>query len=346
MGERWWPPALRFAPYAETADTPNVVVDGSANPSTVLTLSHWPHAPCPDDLRRDLSAESALDYLDSRSRHGSAKVVTNNHFDQDGLMSAYALVDPEAALARAALVTEVARAGDFAITTSRDAARLSMAIAACAVPDRSPLDAEVYDGPYDDICARLYSELLPRVTGWLDDPDSCRDLWADEDAQMEADTALMSSGQVEVVEVPDLDLTVVTLPASTHSTGGHRFGGMWSDLVHPMALHAAIQGFAVLLVCGDRVELRYRYESWVQYQTRAVRPRADLSGLADELTALEAGPAHWLFDGPGALTPALRVTGDGVTSLDPAVVRARVERAMRTLPPAWDPYAPASPAIG
>ena len=84
-------------------------------------------------------------------------------------------------------MTEVARAGDFAVTTSRDAARLSMAIAACADPDRSPLDAAIYDGSYDDICARLYAALLPRVTGWLDDPATCRDLWADEDAQLDAD---------------------------------------------------------------------------------------------------------------------------------------------------------------
>jgi hypothetical protein len=346
MAARWWPPALRFAPYGELGDTPNVVVDGSAKASTVLTLSHWPHAPCPDGLRRDLSAESALAYLDAPSLHDAAEVVTNNHFDQDGLMSAYALTEPEAARDRADLVTEVARAGDFAVTTSRDAARISMAIAACASADRSPLDADLYDGTYDDICARLYVALLPRLTEWIDDPDSCHDLWAAEDAQLETDMALMASAQVGIEEVPELDLTVVTLPATSGSTGGHRFGGMWSDLVHPMALHAAIDGFAVLLVRGDRIELRYRYESWVQYQTRAVRPRVDLSAVADELTALESGPAQWLFDGPGALTPALRVTGDGATSLDLAVVRARIEQALRTRPPAWDPYEVGSSTTG
>ena len=48
MATTWWPPALRFAAYEETLDVPNVVVDGRANEATVLTLSHWPHAPCPD----------------------------------------------------------------------------------------------------------------------------------------------------------------------------------------------------------------------------------------------------------------------------------------------------------
>jgi hypothetical protein len=33
---------LRFEPYESTTGIPNVVVDGSPNASTVLTLTHWP----------------------------------------------------------------------------------------------------------------------------------------------------------------------------------------------------------------------------------------------------------------------------------------------------------------
>ena len=339
MGARWWPPALRFEPYPATEAIPNVVVDGSANAGTVLVLSHWPHAPCPAELVRDLSAGSAMAYLDHRSLHGPAEVVTNNHFDQDGLMSVYALVDPEAALARADLVTEVARAGDFAVTTSRAAARVSMAIAACADAERSPLGSDLFGDDHGATTGALYTEVLPRVTGWLDDLDTCHELWADEDAQLTADEALMSSGAVRIEEVGDLDLTVVTLPDTASSAGGHRFGGMWESTVHPMALYGAVGGFAVLLVQGARVELRYRYESWVQFRSRPVRPRVDLAPLAEELTALEPGPARWSFDGVGALTPTLHVDGEGTTDLDPAVVERRVEHALRQGSPAWDPYA-------
>ncbi len=338
MATAWWPPALRFAPYLETLDIPNVVVDGRANPSTVLTLSHWPQAPCPPELRRDLSAESALAYLSVPSRHGGAEVVTNNHFDQDGLMSTYALVDPVGATPRAERVVEVARAGDFAVTSSVSAARVSMAIAACADPERSPLDPSVFAGSYDDTCGRLYLDLLPRVPGWLDDPDTCRPLWADEDAQMEADRARLASGRVRIVEVPDLDLSVVTLPDDTTSTGGHRFGGMWSDLIHPLALHEVVQGFAVLLVQGDTVELRYRYESWVQYQSRTVRPRVDLAPLAEQLTADESGGGRWVFDGAAALTPALHLVDASGTTLATADLRRRIEAALCSQPPAFDPY--------
>ncbi len=338
MATSWWPPALRFAPYEETAHVPNVVVDGRANPATVLTLSHWPQAPCPPDLRRDLSAQSALAYLEATSRHGDAELVTNNHFDQDGLMSVYALVDPVGATRRADILVEVARAGDFALTPSAEAARVSMAIAACADPERSPLDASTFTGSYDDSCARLYAELLPQMSQWLDDPGACRALWVDEDAQLRADRAWLESGRVTIEEVPELDLTVVTLPAGTRSTGGHRFGGMWSELIHPLALHAVIDGLAVLLIQGQTVELRYRYESWVQFQSRAVRPRVDLTTVAEELSQREPGAGRWVFDGVAALTPALHLVDAPGTALDPGQIRQLVTDAMRTQPPAFDPY--------
>jgi hypothetical protein len=337
MASRWWPPALRFAPYDQTVDQPNVVVDGSANESTVLTLSHWPHAPCPADLVRDLSAGSAMAYLDHAALHGPAELVTNNHFDQDGLVSAFALCDPEAASERAAMVSDVASAGDFAVCESRDAARVSMAISAYADAERSPL-GEAARGDYATVCGQLYLELLPRIAEWMDRPAQTRDLWADEDAQLAADLALFRSGAVSIDEVPDLDLSVVTLSPSTRSSGGHRFGAMWSDRIHPIPLHGAVDGFTVLVRQGGWCELRYRYESWVQYVTRRPRPRVDLSPLADELTSLEPGDRRWTFDGVSALTPALHLDDHGDSDLDPDDVRARIEHALRTTVPAWNPY--------
>jgi hypothetical protein len=47
-------------------------------------------------------------------------VVSNNHFDQDGLVSAFTLVDRDAALARRGPLIDLARAGDFGTFDSRD----------------------------------------------------------------------------------------------------------------------------------------------------------------------------------------------------------------------------------
>lgn len=92
---------LRYEPYEESVDAANVVVDGSPNAGTVLTISHWPGIPAPPRCEGDTSAQMAFRYLDrGADLHGRATVVTNNHFDQDGLAGVYTLVNPHDALSR------------------------------------------------------------------------------------------------------------------------------------------------------------------------------------------------------------------------------------------------------
>ena len=85
----------RFLPYEDSAAVANVVVDGAPNDATVLAISHWPGIPAPPGLAADLSAQMAFAYLDQLPDHPVAEVVTNNHFDQDGLAGLFALVSPE-----------------------------------------------------------------------------------------------------------------------------------------------------------------------------------------------------------------------------------------------------------
>ena len=286
MSRPSWRP-LRFRPYLDTLEQPNVIVDGQANQSTTLTLSHWPHAACPAPLQRDSSAEIAFAYLDDPGRHGDAEWVSNNHFDQDGLVGVHVLTEPEAASSHRDLLVDVAWVGDFAVARRREAARISMAVAAFADPDRSPLGPATFADGYDQACALLYDEVLGRLPELIDHPDRYRPLWAEEDAVLDDDERWLAAGGAVVEEVPELDLSVVTLAEGHRSSGGHRFGGMWSGRVHPIALHAHVGGHALLLGQGDRWELRYRYESWVQFVSRPVRPRVDLDDAAAELTALE-----------------------------------------------------------
>ena len=90
---------LRFAACDELAGRAHVVVDGAATEGTVLCLSHWPGTPVPPEFQADLSAQMAFRYLQHFDRHGDAELVSNNHFDQDGLVSVLALTDPTTALA-------------------------------------------------------------------------------------------------------------------------------------------------------------------------------------------------------------------------------------------------------
>lgn len=330
-----WP--LRFAPYHLLDGAANVIVDGSATVGTVLTLSHWPHSVVPSGLEADLSAEMAYRYLSHAYLHQPATVVSNNHFDQDGLVSVFALAQPDAALDRREFLVDVAAAGDFATFQNRDAARVSMAIAAFADPERSPLDHPSDD--YPTWCAHLYDELLPRLAELCDHPERSRRLWNEEDHTLTTSEAVIRSGAVEIEDVPSLDLAVLNVPADAPAAGGHRFGGQWIMGLHPMAVNNATARFALLVMRGASYEFTYRYESWVQYRSRRPHPRVDLRPLADNLNEHETSEGRWVFEGVETLAPRLYLAGADESSLSPVTFRQRVEAHLAAAPPAWDPYA-------
>ena len=71
---------FRYLEYNASRDVANVVVDGSPNDGTVLTLTHWPGIGQPADVVADLSAQMAFRFLQS-GHSVRADVVTNNHFE-------------------------------------------------------------------------------------------------------------------------------------------------------------------------------------------------------------------------------------------------------------------------
>jgi Family of unknown function (DUF6687) len=326
---------LGFVPYHELGDQPNVVVDGAAAPSTVLTLSHWPGSPTPPELLDDLSAQIVFHALAQPERFAGVDIVTNNHFDQDGLVSAFTLVDPDGALARRGPLVDLARAGDFGTFESRDAIRLAFAIAAFEDPVRSPLDADVLAGSYEQQCGRLHEVLLPRVAELVDHPESVRLLWEDEDARLSESLDAIERGVIRIEEQPAVDLAIVTVPPAWGDRAATRFTMTRTEAVHPSAVNQSTSCLRVLVEHGGSYRLELRYETWVMFRSRVVLPRPDLRLLAARLDEREPGPAHWTADGPGALTPHLQVDA---SELPPEVVRAEVESFLASAPAAWDPY--------
>jgi hypothetical protein len=330
---------LRFTPADQLAERPHVIADGAALPSTVLTLSHWPASPTPPALAEDTSARIAFRYLESVGDWPAPEAVSNDHFDQDGLVSVYALVSPEEARARRAVLEDVAAAGDFATFADRDAARVSFALAALADPARSPLGAGLFAAPYPQRCAGLYEELLGRLPELVDHVEAHRPLWEEEDVALTAAEAALTAGNVVVDEVPHLDLAVVRVPAGQRPALATRFGSRQDAACHPAAINNATGALRILVVQGRRYELVFRYESWVKYVSRRPLPRVDLGPLAEQLQSEERNGARWSFDGVAALVPSLRMADGHESDLDPTRLRAMVERYLATAAPAWDPYA-------
>ena len=315
-----------YRAYHELTEVPHVVVDGSAQAGTVLALSHWPGSATPDALRRDLSAEIAFAYLDHPESHVAAEFVTNNHFDQDGIVSVFALTEPEAALARRKQLIDVARAGDFGRFQHRDAARAAITLANL----EAPLDGDPY------------AALLPRLTEIVDHVERFRDHWADEDAHITETEQAIATGAITIDEVPELDLAIVTVPPTWSDRIVHRFTTTDGNAAHPYALHNATGRFAILTLSGGAPMLRYRYETWVHYVSARPRPRVDLTELAAGLTALDAGPGQWTFDGVTDLSPALHLVLATDTAITDEAFAERVVGELRAARTTWSPYGSAT----
>lgn len=307
---------LPYAPYDAVRGTPHVVVDGAAQDGTVLTLSHWPNSATPDDLLADTSAEIVLRALEEPGRFGAAESVSNNHPDQDGLMGIWAVVDPDAARARADLVVGVATSGDFAVVLDDASRRAEAAITA--------LMGAAMDAGEDP-----YARVVPQVLDVLDHTDRYEELWRPAEAAWEAGNAALADGTVSIVEDPALDLAVVTVAP---------------DVPVPVGpvLCTATPMVRMFVDHGIDCEFHERYETWVKYVSREVPRRVDLGPLAAALTADESGGARWAYDGVASLGPALHVVA-GTSGLEPAEVLRRVRDALAAGRPAWDPYAATSP---
>lgn len=314
---------MRFVPYAEAAHLPNIVVDGAAAAATALTLSHWPKSGTPEALRADTSAEIVFKYLDAPAMHVDVGAVSNNHFDEDGLIGIFALTRPDLGARWRALLVEIARAGDFGICRSRNAARIAFVLAAYAEKTSSPLPRSTFAGPYPEVTARLYEELLPVVPHLITHVEDFQKLWEAEDRALQEGERLLDGGIVTIEPNPDLDLAIVRVPADAAEP-------------HVMALHTRTPSSRLIVVHGTSVELRYRYESWVQFASRRIAPRVDLAPLAAELNAADPG-ATWIFDGVDRITPRLYRDTSGTTLPVDHVVERMLD-ALRTGPAAWNPY--------
>lgn len=347
------PRALRYEPYESLDGRPHVMVDGACRPGSVLTLSHWPQSPTPRLLARDVSAAIVLQYLrcrpsppGRRRRSGAlerelqtalaagaaAEAVTNDHFDEDGLMSVFALVEPAAALERDELVEDVATCGDFGVVRSRAAAAVAFAIDALA-DEEAGAEAGT---------SERYGAVLPRVTELLEHPERFGRYSAEALAGFDEGRRAIEGGEVVVTEAVGADLAVVERSSRSDRRLPGAAGGM---PVHPAAVHSATAASRILAIDGSFCELYLRYEGWVRTVSRHVPLRPDLEPLAELLAAEEPSGIRWEADSVGAIVPRLHPASDGRTEIEPSRLVEVVGDYLMRAEPAWDPFREASAYI-
>jgi len=332
------PQPARYVPYPEVGTQANIIVDGAPLDSTVLTLSHWPNNRTDSSLRRDTSTATVFAYLDAPELHQDVPIVSNHHFDEDGLFSMFGVVDPAAALEHRDVLTGAALAGDFGVYDDPRAVRLCFMIESFCDPAVSPLPAATFDGCERRRVAALYRAMLPQVPALARDIDASESLWRSQYEHLEDSVKLIDSGAVTIEEQTDVDLAVVEIPADLPLRTVRRYLEAEQAAVHPFAIHNQTTCNRILRMIGRRYELQYRYESWVQFASRRPLLRVALDDLVTDLNGIEQAAGEWRCDAVKEVAPRLYLEGVDRSSLAPEQFVDRVRQHLMTAPVAWDPY--------
>jgi hypothetical protein len=283
---------MRFEFYTEALENvPKLSVDGTVDNS--LHFSHWEGNSTPTELKADTSTEIALNLVASPNRAALTKgieLVTNNHFDTDGVLSCWTVLTGERALAYRDLLISAAEAGDFSEYSSDDGVRVSIAIQGSdqASPnndDGSPL-ARLLAGEEVDDDARAYDLVLPKVEHLLTNINEYESLWRDGWESVVAAIESFEKGKSKVVEYSDI--SVVTLAPEL-------FDGAGFSPTRHSAPYTAISKFAkgeLFLIAipngsGWFYRIDYPYYSWAETVVRPQVARRDLAPALQLLNSKE-----------------------------------------------------------
>lgn len=290
-------------------------------PRPALHLGNEPGIRVPPHLRADTTAEIVLRLLEApdAARLPAITAVTSADFQPGHLLAMWALCEPAAALARAERLADAARAVEFGVRRSSEAAQVASFLRAYRE------EAGVHDH------AELYRTLLPQVARLLDRPRDFDLYWVGEYSDVIQSDSLLGSGAVQLEVYDDIDLTVMHTPLR----------------LHDLTRYTAAPTFRLLTVRSENTYIfEYRRESWVQYQSRRPAPRVDLAPLAQRLNLFERAPGRWRADPVTLPIPRLLLdAGDGrpaPSSIAAETVIAEVvdylRAAARRPTSHWSPY--------
>src|ERR1044071_3567836 len=295
---------MRFEFYTEAiANTPKLSVDGTVDNS--IHFSHWEGNSTPAEVKADTSTEIALNLVASPNRlalTNGIELVTNNHFDTDGTLSVWTVLNGERALAYRDLLIAAAEAGDFSEYSRDDGVRVSIAIQGSdqASPnndDGSPL-ASLIAGEEVDDDARAYELVLPRVEHLLTNINDYESLWREGWNSVAAAIESFEQKKSTVTEYSDTKISLITLAPELFDVAG------FSPTRHS-APFTAISKFAkgeLFLIAipassGWFYRIDYPYYSWAETVVRPHIARRDLGPALQLLNSRETNPnRRWQTD--------------------------------------------------
>ena len=298
---------------------PKLSVDGIVSHS--IHFSHWQGNETPAEVKADTSTEIALNLVGSPNRVELTEgidLVTNNHFDTDGVLSVWTVLTGERALELRARLIPAAEAGDFSEFTNEAAVRASIVIQGSdqASPNDeggSPL-ARLLAGEEAVDDARAYELVLPEVERVLTHTDEYEQLWRGAWEQIAAAIDSFERGSSSVQECNDGKLSVITLAPEVFSASGFnptRHAAPYTAISR--YAHGEIYLITTPVAGGWAYRIDYPYYSWAETVVRPKIERHDLTLLLSELNELEGNrDGLWKLDSSEMTSAVKFLNSEGI----------------------------------
>jgi len=328
---------MRFEFYSEAiAAQPKLSVDGTVD--NAIHFSHWKGNQTPASVKADTSTEIALNVVAAANRDQLTRgidLVTNNHFDTDGVLSVWSMMNGASALRLREKLIAAAAAGDFCELSSTDGVRASIVIQGSDSPtdkSGSPLARHLAGEEITDE-ARAYELVLPHVERVITDTNAFEELWRESWMRIETALDSFAKGESRVEEDTIAKLSVVTLAPEV-------FGAIGFDPYHHSAPFTAISHhahgelFLIATPLKDAWSYRvdYPYYSWAETVVRPSIARRDFTALVSQLNEREQSPTgRWQIDN-SELSSAIKFHDESgklaASQLTPDVVAAHFRAAL------------------
>lgn len=295
---------MRFEFYHAGLDNvAKLSVDGTVSNS--VHFSHWEGNQTPDEVKADTSTEIALNLVASPNKQELTQgidLVTNNHFDTDGVLSVWTMLNGERALDLRDQLIPSAEAGDFSEFSTENGVRASIVFQGSdqASPNNetgSPLAAFIAGKQISDD-AQAYGLVLAEVERVLLHLGDYESLWRSGWDAVAMAIESFEKGRSTVEEYQNVNLSLVILAPDVFSPKGF-------NPTRHAAPYTAISRYArgqIFVIAtpfrnGWTYRIDYPYYSWAETVIRPRVERQDFGALISQLNQIEIDQdGRWKLD--------------------------------------------------
>ncbi len=246
-----------------------------------LNLSHWRGAGPPPELAEDTSAAIAINALIKAALPDTARFVTNNHFDVDGFIGIWSLLNPDLALEHQHVLKAIGLVGDFReLPLDKSIQEKVLKLVAWL----NTVEKKKFYAPFgkayheEEACIDKFNYFLPAFGEVIKDQEPFKPDWEEEYTLVSQHLELLA-GRGSVLFYNDIKLLVAKAPQPLH--------------YYALFGQSAKADMVLTIYQGNQYELEYKYTTWVDAFGRKSYPRVDFKPLIKKLNESEGSGEKW-----------------------------------------------------